>query len=157
VVEWVTIARMHRVLAVSGIRNLSPASYQEVIAAVRRLAPGFEEVRFGGALGSDTVALVAAGGLVPKPHLVVIVPCTASYQPAEARAAIRRYADEVRELGLPQARESYLERNLALIEGATRLLAFSDGRTRGGTAYTMRHAGERGLPIELVLVGATKQ
>lgn len=104
----------------------------------------------------DTVALRAACSVAVvdgffRPRLRVFVPWTVERQPEEARAAIRRCADEVVELRLTVS-DAYLRRNDAMLDGATELLAFTDGRAKGGTAYTIRKAGKLGIPVTEVLV-----
>lgn len=107
------------------------------------------------ALGVDTAALATAGALAQGgPRLVVTVPFSLSDQPVRARQIIEQHADEVRELGLSRSRAAYLDRNRAMLEGAQRLLAFTDGRNRGGTCHTIGEALRRGLEVDLVEVCA---
>lgn len=138
------------ITAISGIRDIHRDSERVVVAALRDLlmqTTDAHEVRFGGALGVDTVALEAAKAV--KAHrsaggrvwLKVIVPFTVGRQPARARTAIESCADEVVELHLPATeRVPYFVRNNALLADADQLAAFTDGRTRGGTAYTIQRA-----------------
>ncbi len=149
---------------VTGIRDLSRASERAVDRAIAEaLERDLDEMRFGGARGTDTVALRAAFAWrqvrgSAKPLLRVYVPGRLIEQPAEARAVADRCADAVVGLGLPlQHASSYLDRNEAMLEGADTLLAFTDGRMQGGTAWTLQRAAERGMEVVTVSVRAAQQ
>ena len=144
------------ILAVSGIRDLDPRDVavveMETLEAVATLRP--ESMLFGGARGSDTVALRAACDLPLRK--VVVVPGRLVQQPQEARAVAQRCADEVEELGLDlRNKGSFLERNDWMLDRATRLLAFTDGSYRGGTRYTILEAEKRRIPVDAVAVRRT--
>jgi hypothetical protein len=142
------------IIAVSGIRDLAVESEADVELAVADAIFNVEEMRFGGARGSDTVALGAACELADAELLLrVFVPGRLRDQPREAVAAAQ-CADEVVELGLPLTPWAYYQRNDALLRGADRLLAFTDGRDTGGTAYTIERAAEWGIPTDLIPVRA---
>lgn len=146
-------------VTITGIRDLHPASEPDVELAIAEVfAMGATELRFGGALGADTVALVAAAHLRPAgASLVVFVPCTLAHQPAEARRAIEKCADSVIELRLPPQPWAYLRRNDAMLKGAVDyLLAFTDGRSAGGTAYTMEAAEKLKIPVVKIRVLSTR-
>ena len=146
------------VVAVTGIRDLDPTSIPDVELALADAMATAKEVRFGGALGVDTVALRAAarlrGARRRVPRLVVYVPFRASDQPAAARGVIA-LADEVVELRLPRSKWAYLRRNDKMLDGATRALAFTDGKRSGGTHYTAKKATDLGIPVTRVLVQST--
>ena len=122
-------------------------------------APHATEIRFGGAIGVDTVALEACCYLRSKvwPELVVIVPYRVEDQPLAARKVIETCADEVIELDLPRIGRSALQRNDALLDGANRLIAFTDGRTKGGTWYTIERARDLEIEVEIVEVRTSKR
>ena len=105
------------------------------------------ELRFGGALGADSVALLA----VSDATRVVFVPFSAANAPHRAREITRDCADIVVEMRLAPTKRAYLDRNLAMLDGADRLVAFTDGRSTGGTAFTIR-AAQR-MAIEVTTVG----
>ena len=44
-----------------------------------------------------------------------------------------------------------LRRNRALLEGAALVIACYNGQEKGGTAYTVRYARHRGVPVRNVL------
>lgn len=140
------------ITAISGIRNLSPASYADVELVVIEEATLVDELRFGGAIGVDTIALRAACGDDESAYRQVIVPFEVVDQPAEAAKTIQDCADEIIEMHLLRSREAFLRRNDRLLEGADRLLAFTDGRTSGGTWYTIQSAIKRGLDVVIVPV-----
>jgi len=158
---------MNDVVVITGIRELHPNSHHLVAERVQAVCGAASVMVFGGALGVDTEALIAAGEYNPHgpPQRVVVVPFTLRHQPAEAQRAIRYHAHVVRELGLPQGRSAYLQRNDVMLERAAAvnrarkndqhslLLAFTDGRKTGGTAYTIREAEKLGIRAEIVTVG----
>jgi adenine/guanine phosphoribosyltransferase-like PRPP-binding protein len=142
------------IVAFSGIRDLLISSDADVELTAIEAAIDADQLRFGGALGSDTVALAAVCG--SEAELAVYVPFTVDKQPKEAREAIRSCADRVAELHLPWSRSAYLQRNEMMLRGADKLIAFTDGRTDGGTAWTIRKAQEMGLEVEIVPVRGEK-
>jgi hypothetical protein len=149
------------IVTFTGIRDLASSSEQHVRAAVEAvMAEGATELRFGGALGADTVALTAADDLDVVAHLVVFVPGRVADQPAVARDAIQAFADEVVELRLPLQHGrlpawAFLRRNDAMLTGRVRpnlqlakaqlCVGFKDGREHGGTHYTLQKAAELGI------------
>lgn len=139
-----------RVVAVTGIRDLDPGSVPDVDLAVVEEARRAGEMRFGGARGSDTVALRAACGL--DIERVVYVPFRLRDQPEDARHAVRTCASRIVEMRLVRERSSYRRRNEALLRGASLLLAFTDGIDTGGTAWTIRRARALGIPVSVVPV-----
>ena len=139
-------------IAISGIRDLAAnatALIEQTIA--RLLSTPRTELRFGGARGTDTVALAAAGRLaVPDVLLTVIVPGTVSQQPVDAQEAIRKYGQRLVEMKLVLAdKRSYQQRNIALLAEADGLLAFWHGRP-GGTANCVSAARQIKLPVEVI-------
>lgn len=147
---------MRNIVVISGIRDLAPQSHADVEIAVADAVVDADEMRFGGALGVDTVALVAAREAADvETALRVFVPGLLAAQPRTAIQAIKACADEVVELGMRPTRDSYLRRNDAMLKGASRLWAFTDGRTTGGTAYTIERALATGVKVETVQVAAS--
>ena len=147
------------IVAITGHRDLHDASVPVVERTMAHEAPTATEIRFGGAIGVDTAALEACCFLRQEvwPELIVIVPCRVADQPKAARAVIKSCADEVIELDLPREGCSSLRRNDALLKGADRLVAFTDGRTTGGTWYTIQKARELGIEVEIVEVRTSKR
>jgi len=140
-------------VTVSGIRDLHPDDVpvvRRIVGEVARERPAC--IVFGGARGTDTVALLAAAQNAPEIERLVIVPGWIDDQPRDAAAAIRECATEVRQLRLPlAARSSFQIRNLAMLDAADALLAFWDG-AKGGTANTIAAARRRGMRTEVVRV-----
>lgn len=141
---------MSNIIAVTGIRDLyagdEPVVEREMIEAAKQ-ASGFV---FGGARGADTVALAALCGWGGSK--LVIVPGRLGQQPGTAQRVAQECASEVRELGLSlRARGSYQTRNLAMLDAATRVLAFWDGAS-GGTANCLQAARARRMPVEVIPV-----
>ncbi len=139
-------------IAITGIRDLSPTDTTLVEEAMGRLLEEPRtELRFGGARGVDTIALVAAGQkAVLGVTLTVIVPGTVVQQPAAAQKAIRQYAHQIEEMRLPLSdKSSYQRRNIAMIAKADGVLAFWHGWP-GGTANCVLAARKIKLPVEVV-------
>jgi len=139
------------IIAVTGIRDIAEVSAPDVLLATIDAAVASKEMLFGGAKGADTQALDAACGIT---RCRVILPAFLSSQPLEARTVIRDCADVIEELAHPAfpKAEAYYARNRALVDGADRLLAFTDGKTSGGTHWTMQYAASRGVPVDAVSV-----
>ena len=140
-------------VAISGMRDIVPSDYPIIEMEVANiLSERPDEILFGGARGTDTVALAAACAMLAgtrPPKLTVIVPKTVKDQPLEAQEWISECADEVVELRAPRLdTKAYWRRNKALITRADGLVAFWDGRS-GGTGMTIRLAEEMGKPVHV--------
>lgn len=137
------------IVAFTGIRDLAVASWPDVeLAVLEAVGDGATELRFGGARGADTVALAVACSA----HVLrcVIVPFQIKSQPRDAVRVIEQCADEVHELNLPPSKGAYIKRNRELVRGADLVVAFTDGRTGGGTAATIELAHRSGVPVRIV-------
>ncbi len=142
------------VTVVSGIREAHPSAEALVESVMAELCADSAELRFGGASGVDTMALQAVCD-VPVER-VVYVPSVLAAQPGAARKVAQRCATRVVELGLPRgAGWTYLRRNDAMLVGADRLVAFTDGRSSGGTHYTIQAAQRAGLEVVVVGIQST--
>ena len=144
-------------IAITGHRAIAQESEQAGRRAMAEVLAGAPaEIRFGGALGVDTLALAAAFELrLPGTRLVVYAPATITDLPRSAREVAERCADHFVELeGDPSHRLTYLARNDAMLDGADSLLAFWDGTRAGGTWYTVREAREQGLDVKVVAITA---
>ncbi len=137
-----------RVVSVTGHRDLTEANRLRVWAAMKGLImnPKVDEIWFGGAKGADNEALKAAlhhRGSALVPRLVVVVPDTVSQQPWECQVIIQR-ADQRIELGLPITADdryaAYHRRNEFLVDHASLLVAFWDGKKSSGTSSTVNYA-----------------
>lgn len=143
------------IIVFSGIRDLIPESYANVELAVLDSAIIANELRFGGAIGSDTIALDTACDIDVRSVLHVFVPWTIKDQPKRTQEVIAR-ADVISELKLPRHNGAYLTRNDVMLKGANQLIAFTDGREDGGTAYTIKRAQAVNVPTEIILVKGTR-
>jgi predicted Rossmann fold nucleotide-binding protein DprA/Smf involved in DNA uptake len=141
-------------VAISGIRDVSRRDLpviEDRIAEILSERP--DQMLFGGARGTDTVALAAAyaalAGVRP-PRLIVIVPKRLRDQPIEAQKCARECADEIIELQASRlSTEAYRRRNKELVSRADVLVAFWDGNS-GGTGMTIALAEEAGVPVKIV-------
>lgn len=146
-----------RVMAVCGIRALHPDSEPEVeLAVAQEIGDGATELRFGDAAGTDQVALGAACIVgAADVTLRAFVVGNAGSVPRSRRPLIESCADVVY-LGLrPGAKWAYERQAEALLDGADRLLAFTDGRTHGGTWDAIQKARRAGIEVEVVQVLST--
>ncbi len=145
------------VVAITGNRRIAKADREAVRNEIRRLVadPDVGTILFGGAVGADTEALAAARALRSggRPALVVVVPDTLDAQPRAARQ-VAASADSIVELGSPirpgDRWGAYHRRNRWMVDRATRLIAFWNGRTRSGTGATVAYARRVGVPVEIV-------
>jgi uncharacterized phage-like protein YoqJ len=143
-------------IAVSGVRDLSPYDLPVIEGVISDVIfEGPEELLFGGARGTDTVALASACTTLEgkrPPKLTVIVPRCLKDQPLEAQEWARKCADEIIEIKSPQLdTEAYRRRNQALVNKADRLVAFWDGQS-SGTGMTIDLARKAGIPVEIIKV-----
>lgn len=147
------------VISIAGSRKFDVRELHLIHAAIAEIMsnPFVREIRFGGALGVDTLALREAIRYTRRPRLVVVVPGKLWEQPGYA-AGMARAADEVIELGLPSSvRDRYRKRNQHLVDACSMLWAFWNGDERSGTAMTMRMAAKKRIPVRVVrLDGGSK-
>lgn len=145
-------------IAITGIRDVSPGDLPVIEDGMMEvLSERPEGLFFGGARGTDTVALAGActalAGRRP-PALVVVVPKRLSDQPLAAQEWARECADEIVELRAPRLDPAaYRRRNEALVARADGLVAFWDG-SPGGTEMTIGIAEAAGKPVHIVYLGS---
>jgi len=143
------------IVAFTGIREIAPTMTDEVeMAVLDAVAAGATELRFGGANGADAMALAAACRIPVRRRL--FLPFTIHDAPPVTRELAARCAIDLVELDFARAKNSYLRRNDRMIDGAARVVAFTDGRETGGTAYTMKAAAKAGIPVTTVTVASTR-
>lgn len=138
------------VVAVTGHRHITSADAATVEREVAaEVAAGARRWVFGGAIGVDTVALLAAWG--PSQHCTVIVPGTVAQQPAAARKVIETRADDVVEMRAANLSSSapYMLRNTAMVHASSRVLAFTDGGP-SGTRNAMEYARFQARTVRVV-------
>lgn len=123
------------IIAITGHRDFSD------IGAVYR---GLDQLRareyvFGGARGLDTEALKYLARTQADRLRTVVVANRVVDQPQVAREAIRRFATRIVELR-NTGPDRFMIRNRYMVDYATHLRAFYDGRLRGGTYRTLQYA-----------------
>lgn len=141
-------------VAISGIRNVSRQDLVVIEGVISEvLADRPSEMIFGGARGTDTVALAAACAVLQgqsPPALTVIVPKRIRDQPQSAQDWIRECADEVIELQASRLNtEAYRRRNRELVSRADLLIAFWDGESTG-TRMTIGLAEDAGIAVDVI-------
>jgi hypothetical protein len=137
------------IVAITGSRKILEQDFGIVKTVMKELvnSPAVFEIRFGGAIGVDSLALQyaleARLDCSKSPRFKVILPDTLEQQPIRTHEVTRR-ADEVIELKQKiYAMNGYASiraRNLALVTGAHELRSFWDGNFYGGTKMTMNLA-----------------
>ena len=142
----------HRRIPDGVLPRVMSALRREVLHLVRE--EGVTRFLSGGALGFDTLAAeVVLEVIADHPHvsLVIVRPCadqTRGWNASDAarHEAILARASEVVTLA-PAYRPGCMQaRNRYLVEHSGRCLCYLTERS-GGTAYTVRYAASRGLPI----------
>lgn len=144
----------------TGHRRIPDAVLPRVISSLRREVlrlvreEGVTRFLSGGALGFDTIAaetVLELSADYPQVSLVIVRPCadqtrgwnardTARYNAILSRASEVITLADAYQPGCMQARNRYLVEHSALC------LCYLTERT-GGTAYTVRYAASRGLPV----------
>jgi len=126
--------------------------------------PSVEEIRFGGALGIDSIALEAAGLSSRDIPLLVFVPFKIGDQPSLAEDCIRQFGTIVYEdLGADEP-EPFPGRKTAIVPRlphleigpVDRVDAFWKGQTRSGTYMTMNIAKNSSIEV-LDILGEMRQ
>jgi len=149
-----------KIISITGHRELSGKDTSRVRSAMKLLVenPTVDAIYFGGALGTDTIALRAAAEFRKgnKPRLVVVVPDTEEAQPFHARQWIH-LADETVELHHPitasDGFSAYKKRNEYLVDICTALVAFYSGKKQSGTGHAVQYALSNGVLTHEVRVG----
>lgn len=160
-VDYIAQAGREHCCSFSGHRRLAreryPALAARVSATVRRLYYE-KEVRVfltGAALGFDTVAAIAVLNLkreLKDLRLAAILPCPEQgqgwneMQQGQYRSVLSG-ADQVIRIADSYYKGCMLERNRFLVDHAAYLVSFYDGSGKGGTAFTVNYAAEKGLTV----------
>lgn len=141
------------IVVISGIRDLHPESYPTVRRGIElALASRPREMRFGGAIGADTVALSEAFAQKRRlwllTELVLYCVGTRAELPLRVRKDSVIMADRIVELHRDvSCVDSYHARNRDMLRGADRLVAFIDSRTTGGTYNSILWAAKNGIEV----------
>jgi len=127
-------------------------------AILQAVAEGYTVFRSGGAMGMDlwcAEIVLRLKAEYPQLRIHFILPCEtqANDWPESWR---ERYfdalaeADEVNYIQARYTRDCMFRRNRLLVNGAQLVIACYDGRPTGGTAYTVRYAARKGVPVRNV-------
>ncbi|MER6531424.1 hypothetical protein [Streptomyces sp. NPDC001508] len=149
-----------RTVTITGTRSTNHrvlAEYANLFATY--LGPFSPDAHFyiGGAKGIDSLALLWLAGNTTA-DLTVVVPGTVEQQPAEARQAIVRVRDRIREiieLRAPELRSpAYHARNRWMVDHSSMTIGFpkSDALPTSGTWQTLNYTRHQGKPHLIVPV-----
>jgi len=153
-------------VAVTGTRTMNARVENSIRLVIPLIAcdDAVEEMRFGGAIGSDTLALKVAGDYLrtigKSTDLSVFLPWAVASQPIEAQEVIEEYATIIVEnCGLGKE-HPWRARNEAMILGihdkprVDSLVAFWEGnKVRSGTYMTINIARSNGIYIYDAVTG----
>ena len=131
--------------------------FDEVLTSIlsKLIVYGVTDFRAGGALGFDTVAAESVLKMRndnPDIKLFLCLPCPdqAAKWPYRDQALYRQILDKCN--GYTYAEPRYTlgcmhKRNRQLVDGADFCVAYYDGKSGGGTAYTVKYAEAQGVPV----------
>lgn len=144
----------HRVMSTEERARLRVSLRLELL---RLINLGYTTFLAGGALGFDTLAeqevLRLKNEISEEIKLVLVLPCRDQDLHWRERDSavfhtLRRSADEVIYTGEEYERGCMFVRNRFLVEHSSACLFFlRENTTRGGTAYTVRYAKQKGLQL----------
>jgi hypothetical protein len=147
-----------RAVAITGTRNTGHRSLDEWAALVAEHLAPYADSHFyiGGAKGIDSLTLLWLAGNTAA-ELTIVVPGRVEQQPAEARQAIARSRDRIREIVELKAVElrspAYHERNRYMVDRASLVIGFPHSdEPESGTWQTLNYAAGLGLPRLIVPV-----
>lgn len=115
---------------------------------------GYTTFLSGGAMGADlwfAEIVLELRKENPALRLICILPCEtqANSWPEPWRDryfSVCAASDDVEYISHPYTKSCYFERNRALIDRSSLLIALHGRSTRGGTAYTIAYAKEKNVP-----------
>ncbi|NLM83906.1 MAG: DUF1273 domain-containing protein [Clostridiales bacterium] len=146
---------------VTGHRALPPGRQLEIASALRdevlrAVEDGYTRFISGFASGVDLMFAEIVDDLArenPALELHAAIPYRGRLHTRDPvfRRLIARCKD-VRVYSETYSSDCYFVRNRAMVEQSQRVIAVYDGRSRGGTAYTIRRAYELGREVRLVLI-----
>lgn len=136
-------------------RMLKAQLHKEV---ARRIVDGCMAFYSGAALGVDTWFMESVLKYREKIEgitLTAVLPCATqasrwSQEDKERYQSLLARCDDVILLQDAYTRDCMLRRDRYLVDHTDCLIAVYDGSESGGTAYTVRYAGQRGKPIYIV-------
>lgn len=151
-------------VGVIGSRNL-PATYKESVKQIVELLlqKGYA-IASGGAIGADNFALESLLELDAAHRGIIFSPWQEIGQfPIPVRENVKRFiaqggqvvwGDTPRYADRQAVVAGLLSRNVRLVSGAVGLIAFPFGPSRG-TAFTLRQARSKNIPVRILPVGGT--
>lgn len=159
--DYIALAGREHCCSFSGHRRLARERYPVLAGKVSETVRWLyyeKDVRVfltGAAIGFDTVAAIAVLNLkreLKDLHLAAVIPCPEQGQGwTEAQRGQYRTvlsgADQVIEIADSYYKGCMLERNRFLVENAAYLISYYDGSGKGGTAYTVNYAAQKGLTV----------
>lgn len=149
-----------RVVTLTGTRTLTKRAQRRIRRRVLALVEDLtvRKIYFGGALGSDTYALLKALKYrddARYPKFIVVVPSTLQDQPKDT-IAVSKCADKIIELRLPPGQKwVYQKRNEYMVDRSTDAEAFWTGEevhcgTYNCMQYAIKKLGEDHLHVTRV-------
>lgn len=153
-------------VAITGNRSLNEKDRIKIFETMKFIVtnPNVNSIYFGGAVGSDTVALESALNIIclEKPKLIVVVPNMLKDQPKETRK-ISELADELVELKnvitASDGYRSYQARNEYMVDNVGKdgvVVSFWDKDQSGGTYNCISYALKCGKTVLNVTVEGQK-
>ncbi|WP_189390193.1 hypothetical protein [Streptomyces sp. SDr-06] len=148
-----------RTVAITGTRETGHRSLDDYAslfeAYLRPFATG-AHFYMGGAKGIDSLTLLWLAGNTGA-RLTVVTPGTVTQQPADARQAIARTRDRIKEIVELGAAElgthAYHARNRWMVDHASMTIGFPHAdEPTGGTWQTLNYTAEQGKPRLIVPV-----
>jgi hypothetical protein len=141
---------MPNILVLTAHRDVLPGHDVLIADQVKAICQNADGLFVGGAKGGDSIALASACDLIESgKHLpvTIVVPATATQQPAEARGVIGRAVSlgaKIVELGLPYTALALKERNRQMVDlaweaGTVTLLAYWRGIYKSGTYSCIKY------------------
>ncbi|MGW7087477.1 hypothetical protein ACWGH2_28825 [Streptomyces sp. NPDC054871] len=151
--EWIM-----RTVAITGTRNTGHHTLDEYAALFADYLGPFSDGHFyiGGAKGIDSLALLWLAGNTSA-QITIVVPGRLDQQPADARQAIARSHDRVKDIIELKAVElrspAYHERNRYMVDRASLVAGFPHpDEPESGTWQTLNYAAHLGKPRLIVPV-----
>ena len=115
---------------------------------------GFRDFISGMALGADTWFAIETLYL-PEARLHCYIPFRGQehqWDPEEQDEYhdLLREAYEVKYFAKGYSKRAYLDRDMAVVDNSDLIVAIWDGKTTGGTQYTVEYARKVGVPVKIV-------
>ncbi|QIJ66535.1 hypothetical protein [Streptomyces sp. JB150] len=148
-----------RAVTITGTRSTGhrgPEEYAALFAGYLRPFADSAHFHIGGAKGIDSLTLLWIADNTAA-DITVVVPGTVDQQPAEARQAIARVRDRIREIVELRAPElgspAYHARNRWMVDRSSMTIGFPKGEDpASGTWQTLNYTADQGKPRLIVPV-----